>query len=455
MKKSFRQLAHAALLAAGFLATPLFVAACPVDAAKPFNSGPLDPAGSQLGLFSEWIVDANGVGLQVCTDSINPLTGVAPPCVVTPVVPGNTLSAQLNRGVEAFYYLANSVFTTTGAYPIDVVIVMGIESAFLAPEPTVGFQTQFQRWRTRINVNQVGIYTVETPWSKSVHRVDTLLPPGNGQNRAEISVPIDVSFGADASVPGLVAPFLVANPPIAGYGPAQGYIGDGLTPTKVTGSPCGANYVKITATGLDGVTPIDINNGSNVVINDQFTVSGKLAPVAAVPLHIGAAYYTRSGGADTVTVMAEGSGVSALQAAMTTDINGSTVALKRDANRFYAHVPVAGALPASLSVTATDSGRPSTPNTQTAAIKDLVTIGLAEARCSGSGANKSCLLTVQASSSDDGSGPNGAPLLTLEHNRAPLVAGAVSTVSPAVPGAVTVLSSQGGVASRPVIVINQ
>jgi hypothetical protein len=453
--KRFNDLGRMALLAAGFLATPLFVAACPVDNAKPFNSGPFDPAGSQLGLFSEWIVDSNGVGLQVCTDSINPATGVAPPCVVTPVIPGNALSAQLNRGVEAFYYLANSVFTTTGANPVDVVIVMGIESAFLAPEPTVGFQTQFQRWRTRVNVSKVGIYTVETPWSKSVHRVDTLLPPGNGQNRAEISVPIDVSFGADASVPGLIAPFLIANPPIPGYGPAQGYIGDGLTPTKVTGSPCGANYVKITATGLDGVTPIDINNGSNVVVNDQFTISGKLAPVAAVPLAIGASYYTRSAGTDTVTVMAEGS-TSATQAAdMTVVVNGVAVSLAKDVSRFYGSVPVTGSLPANITVTASDTGRPSTPNTQTATLKDLVTIGRAEARCSGTGVNKSCLLTVDASSSDDGSGATGTPVLTLQHNQAPLVNGTVATVAAAIPAAVTVLSSQGGVASRPVIVINQ
>jgi len=453
--KSFRHLAHVALLAAGFLATPLFVAACPADAAKPFNSGPFDPAGSQLGLFSEWIVDSNGVGLQICTDSINPATGLPPPCVVTPVVPGNALSAQLNRGVEGFYYLATSVFNTTGANPIDVVIVMGIEAAFLAPEPTAGFQTQFQRWRTRVNVSKIGLYTVETPWSKSVHRVDALLPPGNGQNRAEISVPIDVSFGPSASVPGLIAPFLIANPPIPGYGPAQGYIGDGLTPTKVIGSPCGTNYVKNTSTGLDGVTPIDINKGSNVVINDLFTISGKLAPVAAVPLNIGAAYYTRNSGADILNVLAEGSGASAPQAAMSATINGATIALSRDANRYYASVPVNGTLPASVSVTATDTGRPSKPNTQTAAVKDLVTIGLAEARCSGTGNNRSCLLTVQASSSDDGSGPTGAPVLTLEHTRAPLVAGTLATVSAAVPGAVTVLSSQGGVASRPVIVINQ
>ncbi|MEY4748767.1 MAG: hypothetical protein RIQ60_981 [Pseudomonadota bacterium] len=199
-----RKLAHAALLAAGMLATPIFVAACPADQAKPFTSGPLDAQG----MFSTWIVDSNGVGLQVCNVSVTN-DGNPPPCFFDPPVAGNALSQTLGRGNEAFLFLANSVFTTTGAAPVDAVIVMGVEEAFLSPSPQAGFQTQFQRLRTRLNVNAVGRYTVETPWRTSTYVVDTLLAPGNGQNRAEISDPIDITFGASATVPGMVAPFLV------------------------------------------------------------------------------------------------------------------------------------------------------------------------------------------------------------------------------------------------------
>ena len=126
----------------------------------------------------------------------------------------------------------------------------------------------------------------------------------------------------------------------------------------------------------------------------------------------------------------------------------------KDFNRFHGTVPVTGTLPATVNITATDNGRPSLPNTQVAPLKDPVTIGMAEARCSGSGVTKSCLLTVQASSSDDGSGAV-TPTLTLQHNQSILVGGASTTSSAALPAAVTVLSSQGGVASRPVTVINQ
>ncbi|MEY4754243.1 MAG: hypothetical protein RJA44_1918 [Pseudomonadota bacterium] len=446
--KMRRTLVQAAVLAASTLVASLS-AACPVDSAKPFTAGPLDAQG----MFPQWIVDSNGVGLSVCTDSLT-ADGNPPPCFYDPIVPGNALSQALGRGGEAFYFLADSVFTTTdrtGAQGLDAVIVMAVESAFLSAEPTAGFQTQFQRLRTRVNVAKVGIYTVETPWGTKTYRVDTLLPPGNGQNRSEISDPVDITFGP-GSVPGMVAPFLIANPVPAGF---NGYIGDGLTPTKVTGSPCGQNYVKVTAVGLDGVTPVDINNGSNVYINDQFTVMGKLAPTAAVPLSIGSAYYTRNAGTSFVTVMAEGSTSSTLQATATVNVGDTAAVMARDATRFYASVPVTGVVPATISVTAADPGRPSTPNTQTATLTDLVTIGRAEARCSGTGLTRNCLLTVDAGSSDDGSGPNGAPTLTLVHANTVLLGGTTSVNSAAVPASVSVSSSFGGVASKPVTLINQ
>ncbi len=447
-----RKLAHAAILAAGFLATPLFVAACPANVNKPFNSGPLDAHG----FFSEWIVDQNGVALQVCTDSVDGL-GNPPPCFFDPVEPGNALSEALGRGGEAFHYLADNAFTTDGTAPLDAVIVMGVETAFLSPEVTAGFQTQFQRLRTRINVAAVGYYKVETPWGNKTYRVDTLLRPGGGQSRMEISEPIDISFNANSVVPGLVAPFLVATNR-GSVDPTQ-YIGDGLTPTTVTGSPCGDNFIRVTATGLDGVTPIPISRTAptNVYTSRTFTVQGKLAPVADVPLAIGATYYTRSAGNDVVTVLAEGSTSSSQLANATVEINGVAANLTKESHRYYGNVPMPSqvTLPATVTVTAADPGIPSTPNTKTSALRDLVTISSAEARCSGSGTNKSCLLTVNAQSSDDGSGMDGAPELKVQHNNTSLTNGSASFTTAALPAAVTVVSTKGGVASRPVTVINQ
>jgi hypothetical protein len=431
--------------------------ACPANVATNFTSGPLDAAG----MFSTYVVDSNGVGLQICNVSITN-DGNPPPCFYDPVVPGNALSASLGRGNEAFMFLADSVFTTTGVSPIDAVIVMAIEAAFLSPEPQAGFQTQFQRLRTRINVNAVGIYTVETPWGKTVYPVTTLLRPGNGQNRAEISDPVDITFGANSSVPGLVTPFLVASPEIPGYGAANGYIGDGLTLTTVKGSPCGANYVQVTATGLDGVTPVDIGGNvpdakgaiqKHVYRNTQFTAMGRKAPTAPGPLSISSAYYTRKAGTTSVTVMANGSAATTATATLTVD--GVSSPMLHEAGRFYGTAPVGATLPASISVTTSDTSAQVSPNTQSATLKDLVTISSAVAQCSGSGPTRSCLLRVTASSSDDGSG-GVVPVLTLGDAAAtPLVNGAASITTNALPAAVTVSSTAGGVAVKPVTVINQ
>ncbi|MBK6850630.1 MAG: hypothetical protein IPG93_03205 [Burkholderiales bacterium] len=450
-----RKLAHAAILAAGFLAAPLFVAACPVDQAKPFTAGPImqQPAeGTWTGPFSEWVVDSNGVGLQICTDSVDGL-GNPPPCFYDPVDPASPYSAALNRGGEAFWFLADSVFDTvdaTGAQALRAVIVMGAESAFLSDPPAPGFETQFQRLRTRIDVAQLGVYYVETPWGKRRYVVDTLLPPGNGQNRSEISEPIDITFAPGPNA-GLITPFLIADNR-GGVDPAQ-YIGDGLTPTTVTGSPCGENWVKVTAFAPDDATPIDINGGSNVLINRQFTVFGKIAPAAAVPLSVDAAYYTRTGGNARVNTIVVGS--TSTSAEVTAAIAGAatpTVTLARDGARFFASTPVTS-VPATIAVTTTDGGRPSTPNVQSnIAVKDLVTITSAVATCS---AGTGCLLTVNASSSDDGSGPSGAPVLTLVNNNTPLTNGVAATNAAAVPGVVTVRSAFGGQASKPVTIVNQ
>ena len=205
-------LAHAAILAASSLATSLAVAMCPADSAKPFTSGPLDAQG----MFSQWIVDSNGVGLQICTDSTT-ADGNPPPCFYDPIVPGNALSESLGRGGEAFWYLADNVFASTGAFPIDGVLVYAVESAFLSDPPAAGFQTQFQRMRTRINVSKIGRYIVESPWGNRTYDVTELLPAGNGQNRMEISDPIDITFNPNSVTEGLVAPFLTASIVPAGF----------------------------------------------------------------------------------------------------------------------------------------------------------------------------------------------------------------------------------------------
>jgi len=455
--------ALAAVLLATPLVTPLATLACTVDSAKPFTSGPLDAQG----MFPQWVVDGNGIALQICNDS-NTNDGQPPPCFYDPVEVGNPLSEALGRGAEAFMFLADSVFTSPGTASVDAVIVMGVETAFLGPV-AAGNQTQFQRLRTRLNVNATGIYTVETPWGTKSYTVTSLLRPGNGQNRAEISDPVDITFNPNSTVPGLVSPFLIAND--MGTANPNFYIGDGLTPTTVTGSPCGRNFVRVTAVGLDGVTPIPINrfpnaegDPINVYTERLFTVSGKRAPMAEVPLAITSAYYSRAKGVNQVTVMAEGSTSSTQASSATVDVVGFAANLIKQDNRFYATVPVQPfTLPQQISVTAMDPGLPSIPNTKTANLTDLVGVTRAEAICTGTGNRKSCTLTVVASSSDDGSGADGVPVLTVQPLNLTMTAATPNSAFPArltytttgLPAAVKVVSSKGGVGARRVTVINQ
>ena len=462
---------RAVLLGLPLIAAPLLAEACQNDAAKPFNSGPLDAHG----MFSEWVVDTNGVALQPCIDSYTN-DGNPAPCFYDPIEVGNPLSESLGRGGEAFMFLAENIFTSPGRAPITGVLVLGVEMAFLSPEVTAGFQTQFQRFRTRINVDAVGIYTVESPWGKKTYRVDTLLPRGSGQNRMEISEPIDISFEPNSTVAGVVSPFLIADQaPLLRPEDRAWYIGDGVTPTTVTGSPCGTNFIRVTAVGLDGVTPIPINTANNadgdpinVFTSRLFTVSGKRAPMAEVPLAISGAYFSRHAGVDHVTVMAEGSASSTQQATGDLTLNGMTVPLIKEGPNYFATVTspspvIAGQT--TISITASDPGMPSVPNTKTAVLRDFVTITKAEAVCTGTGNNRACALTVAATSSDDGSmhlnadGVRIPPTLKLQHNGAELIDGRVTLDGLVLPATVTVVSSRGdvtgGAASKPVTIINQ
>ena len=443
LKKSRVATATALMLTA----SSLFAAVCPVAPVTPFTAGPENP----LSKFSEWVVDSNGVGLSICTDSVDG-QGNPPPCFFDPIEPGNALSQALGRGGEAFWYLAENSFNTTGTAAVTGVVVMALESAFLSPTVTDGFQTQFSRLRIRVNVAARGIYTIDHPWGSKTYTVTTLLREGNGQNRMEISDPVDISFPANAPHAGLVTPFLKWDPAVAPAAPA-GYLGDGATPHRVIGSPCGNNFIRITATGLDGVTPIAIDPGdtdadgsTSSYTSRLFTVMGKLAPASITPLSVGNAYYSRSGTSTSITVMAQSAPTASVEAipggAMTGDGSG----------RFFVTAPYAGAtLPATVQVVAADLTHPSISNDQpTVPLRDLVTITKADAQCSIT--TQLCTLTVQASSSDG----VGAPTLTLAHTNTPLVNGSLTVGNTtALPGAVTVTSSAGGSATKPVTVVNQ
>lgn len=274
-------------LAASLLSTAHLVLAQPACTPTPMTAGPVGTVNvngvTQPSGFSDAVTDTNGVRLVQClTGNGNPDGTPGNPCFFSPAESGNTLSEALGRGMEAFWFLADNRILTSGAAAIEARVVMGVESTFTSPAVQDGFQTQFQRLRIRANVNATGHYTFEHPWGSKTYQVTTLLS-GDGLSKGEINDTLDVPFAAGQAAAGLVTPFLRWDPGVAPAAPA-GYLGDGFTPHAVLGSPCGSNFVRVTAVALDGTTPIaidptdaDTDGKTNSYTSGLFTVMGRRA----------------------------------------------------------------------------------------------------------------------------------------------------------------------------------
>ncbi len=437
MKK--RPLAAALALAIGVMASPLAQAVCRPGNALPFTAGPA----SAVHGFAEQVVDSEGVALVICTDSVDG-QGNPPPCFFDPVIPGNATSEANGFGGEGFWFLSENTITTTGAAAVNALVVMATEAAYATEVPAPNDQFAFTRLRIRMDIAQPGIYTVAYPWGVKQYVVTTT-------GRRVVNETTDTEFTPGGSRTGTVGPWLRWDPTVTPAAP-EGYIGDGLTPHRVIGSPCGQNFVRISATTMDGRTPIaidptdaDRDGSTSGITNLLFTVQGKLAPQAITPLAINGAYYAREAGNISVTAFATAPSTASLMATpggnMSSDGNG----------RFFSSLSVT-AVPTSVQVTANNASQGNSPNTQNLPVTDLVTISRAQAVCSGT--PRSCALSVNATSSDKIA--TGAPTLTLTLNNAPLAGGAISVNGLSVlPATVTVTSSAGGQAVKPLTVINQ
>jgi hypothetical protein len=292
---------------------------------------------------------------------------------------------------------------------------------------------------------------VQYPWGEKRYTVNAVVDDRGRAIRREVNETTDIEFTPNGSRIGSVGPWLRWDPAVAPAAPA-GYIGDGLTPHRVVGSPCGRNFVRISATALDGTTPLaidptdaDRDGSTSAISNPLFSVMGKRAPQGVTPLTVTGAYYSRAAG-QSISLFA-----SAPSTATVTATPGGT--LRGDGNgRFFGNTAVA-AIPATVAFSATNAAQGNAPApTQNVAVTDLVTVGDASAVCSGT--PRSCTLSVSATSSDQA----GAPTLSLQlgTTATPLVNGALTvpnlTVLPAV---VTVKSSAGGVGNKPLTVTNQ
>jgi hypothetical protein len=435
MKPQLKKLALAVLIALGTVNAPAALAACPQDGAKPFKAGPVHPVNG----FATYVQDSQGLALELCLTGDG--TGI---CFFDPVIPNNQFSELIGFGPEAFWWLAEGTVTTTR---IGALVVMAAEAAFAAEDPAPGEQFPFTRLRIRIDISDPGIYTLTYPYGQHTWVLEQA-------GRRAVNETFDIQFAPDAMNQGRVGPWLssVGAPFTDPNGEPGLFVGDG-TPRPAVGSPCGTNFIRLTATALNGTTPLNIDPSdqdgdgrTDSVSSNLFTIFGKhYVGEVQTPLTAAASYSRANDGNGRVNVFA----TAPTTATLTATVGGNVVSLIREGDRYFNSLPLAAADPVpAVSVTA-DNNPPLENNldtTATPATTDVVTITRAEATCSGG----TCTLVIEASSSDLASPP------ALTSSLGALTAGSLTVTGlSVVPATVTVNSAAGGSDTEPVKVINQ
>jgi hypothetical protein len=243
----------AALVAAAALAGPAQASLSAMGDVDP-NSVP----------FPTWYDDGAGTKLGLCVDdALCP----ASPQVFTNQAPND----------EAFYMLASA--DVSGPNGQSVTMEFAIEAAWLDPETPITFG-RIQATLDGLEPNAT--YTVEHPWGVSHFTTE---PDGTlkGGKRAAQREETSGDFADTLTTP--IGPF------IRSVTAPAGYLGNGITPTAVTGSTL-RNSVRVTGPGL----PAAVTDANGVIITpagittDQFIVEGRLfdpnapLPPAIVPV---------------------------------------------------------------------------------------------------------------------------------------------------------------------------
>jgi hypothetical protein len=251
--------------------------------------GPVNP----LNGFPTYVTDINNVSLDLPTPPYG--DGVtAPTMIYDPVIALNDLSIASGFGAEAFFYLAES--TVDLANGGKALLVLGIEAAYGAGEPdptSPPDQFLFARVRVRFDAAAAGTYTVTHPWGVEKLEV-TAADVGSRFSYTN-------DWGGFAPIPNadlLQPPLVPSSFERILYSPKQWrfliadiinvsatlipgsdeailqrtyMVGDGVTPSTVTGGLGGVNTFTI-----EGPAD-DTGNGPIVATSTQFTVSGHIA----------------------------------------------------------------------------------------------------------------------------------------------------------------------------------
>lgn len=371
--------------------------------------GPINPVTG----FPMWYTDANGVTVDLPT----PPAGdglTAPTMIYAPVIAANPFSVLTGFGAEAFFFNArdNKNFNTKDG---KGTFMLGLEAGYAGgADPAAGQQVVFARIRFTASVKTPGTYTFFHPWGSEVVNVsatdvtrqpaikftkDIGIGPGYLPDGTLVAAPGGFYTVLDAS--NTMSTFLRQLAPA----PPAGWIGDGVTPATITGSPIGYNKVR-----LQGPAGVDLDGrGNNFIEVTQMIVSGHIPVSTTVPLPLSLDRVTCShiGAAESIDVW-----VTTQVGAIVQVQNAASGAIlftgqvTNSSGKFYASFFPTAPAPDAVIVSVTTLAPGFSPSSKTANVVDYVNIINASYSLSAK------TLTIQATSSDWFKHPTTPPVLT-------------------------------------------
>ncbi|KKR16845.1 MAG: hypothetical protein UT77_C0002G0027 [Candidatus Daviesbacteria bacterium GW2011_GWC2_40_12] len=240
--------------------------------------GPVAPAGGLGAGFPEWYKDSNALILDL-------MEAADPHSISAPVEAGNAFSETLGFGAEGFWWATDADMATSG--PNGAILVQAVEAAFAGESAVDGEQSAFARVRIRIDVGEPGTYTVTYPFGTKTYDVLTVGPGFEINDTSDIGCFAQPGISCDQAgqpnfstvLSGEIGPFLtwdtfdpnpvLSDPLLTHSVTNRRYVGDGITPHIVKGSPTGNNFFRIEGPNIGGA-------GVNSVQTNLFTVVGRL-----------------------------------------------------------------------------------------------------------------------------------------------------------------------------------
>jgi hypothetical protein len=396
------------------------------------------PVSSEHG-FPDWYRDSNGVELEPCLEPTDA-------CAKPPIPDENKpVAFDANFPDEFFYQLDTATMTGSGGE--DFLAEFAVEGAF-ASAVQQGDQMVFGRVRYRkdAGLKPGETYTVTHPFGTDKLQADDA-------GHVFVTQDVGVAPGDFKTVmTSRVGPFLTWDTykdPDPAKRPPAGYVGDGVTPHAVAGSPTGNNFVRVEGpgvagpnnpdscktTGADAWTPHDGLTAEDCIQTNLMTVVGKVSTKGGVEV-ARATYSTDAAGKAQLDVFAAskpGQNITVENGVPTTTLRNDAAAQGED---YFAHLDVTS-VPKTVDVI-NHGDNPETVKHVT--VTDQVT-GTATYRNDG---DTGGTLKITATSSDK------AGSATLEAFGKPIPAdGAIDMKAP--PASVEVTSSKGGKATIPVV----